>query len=69
MIAVLATEDSHVYPFWIAKVLKVNKENEEVISIDIHWYATNTHPFNGVYKLKMVSEKQTCRKRKKGDDL
>ena len=68
MIAVLVTDDPHGYPFWIEKVLQVN-ENEEVISIDIHWYATNTHPFNGVYKLETVSKKQIGRKRKKKDHL
>ena len=33
MISVLATDDAHDYPFWIAKVMKVNKQNEEVVSI------------------------------------
>jgi len=28
MIAVLATEDPRGYPLWIAKVMKVNTENE-----------------------------------------
>ena len=28
MIVVLATDDACDYPFWIAKVMKVNKENE-----------------------------------------
>ena len=49
MIAVLATKDARSYPFWIAKIMNANKENEEVISIEVHWYATNTHPFDGVH--------------------
>ena len=28
MITVLATKNAQGYPFWIAKVMKVNKENE-----------------------------------------
>jgi hypothetical protein len=48
MIAVLTTEDPHGYPFWIAKVIKIGKENEDVIAIEVHWYATGTHPFNCV---------------------
>ena len=28
MIAVLAREDARGYPFWISKIIKVNKENE-----------------------------------------
>ena len=58
MIAVLAIDDAHDYPLWIAKVMKVKKENEEVVSIEVHWYATDTHPFDGVYKAKMVVEKR-----------
>ena len=50
MIVVLATEDAHNYPLWIAKFMKVNKENEEVISVEVHWYAIDTHPFDCVYK-------------------
>ena len=65
MIAVLAIEDARGYPFWIEKVMKVNKENEEVISIEVHWYAIDTHPFDGVYKLEMVVEKKVCKKRKR----
>lgn len=65
MIVVLATKDPCGYPLWIAKVMKVNEENEEVISVEVHWYATDTHPFDGVYKPKMVSKKQIDRKRKR----
>ena len=44
MIVVLATENTPSYPFQIAKVIRVNKENEEDISIEVHWYAmTHTH--------------------------
>jgi hypothetical protein len=50
MIVVLATKDPHVYSFWIGKVIKIEKENDDVIVIEVHWYATSTHPFNGVYK-------------------
>jgi hypothetical protein len=63
MIAVLAIEDPHGYPLWIAKVIKVNKENEDVITIEVHWYATYTQ-FNGVYKPKMVVEKHISRREK-----
>jgi hypothetical protein len=31
----------------------------------VHWYATSTHPFNGVYKPEMVVEKHVNRKRKR----
>ena len=48
MIAVLATEDVDSYTLLIAKVMKVNKDNEEVIYIEVHWYAMDTHPFDGV---------------------
>ena len=50
MIAVLAIDDACDYPLWITKVMKVNKENEELVSVEVHWYAINTHPFDGVYK-------------------
>ena len=36
MIAVLVTDDPRQYPFWIAKSMKVNKENEEVVSVEVH---------------------------------
>jgi hypothetical protein len=65
MIAVLVTEDPHGYPFWIGKVLKIEKENDDVIAIEVHWYAISTHPFNAVYKLEMVVEKHVNRKRKR----
>ena len=45
--------------------MKVKKENEEVVSIEVHWYATDTHPFDGVYKVEMVVEKMVCRERKR----
>jgi hypothetical protein len=50
--------------------MKVNKENEEVVSVEVHWYATDTHPFDGVYKAEMVVEKKVCRKRnRKGQKI
>ena len=63
MNVVLAIDDERDYPLCIEKVMKVNKENEEVVSIEVHWYATDTHPFVGVYKEEMVVEKKVCRKR------
>ena len=46
------------------------KENDDVIAIEVHWYATSTHPFNGVYKTNMVVEKHVNRKRKrKGQNI
>jgi hypothetical protein len=42
MIAILATEDPHGYPLWIGKVIKIEKENDDVIAIEVHWYATST---------------------------
>ena len=66
MIAVLADEDPLGYPFWISKVIKVINENEDIIVVDVHWYATSTHPFNGVYKPEMVVEKKTDTGKKKG---
>ena len=65
MITVLTTKDPHGYPLWIAKVINIEKENEDVIAIEVHWYATSTHPFNGVYKPEMVVEKHVNRKRKR----
>jgi hypothetical protein len=38
------------------------KENDNVIEIEVHWYVTSTHPFNGVYKPYMVVEKYVNRK-------
>ena len=64
MIAVLATKYVQGSPFWIAKVMKVNKEKEEFISIEVHWYAMDTHPFDGVYKPYMVGEKKVSRREK-----
>jgi hypothetical protein len=64
MIAVLATEDPHGYPFWIGKVINIEKENDDVIAIEEHWYATSTHPFNGFYKTDMVVDKNVNIKRK-----
>ena len=70
MIAVLTTEDAHGYPFYIAKFMKANKENEEVISIEVHWYATNTHPFDCVYKPEKVVEKMVCKRiKRKGQNV
>jgi hypothetical protein len=54
MIAVLATKDPHGNPFWIGKVIKIEKENDDVIEIEVYWYETSMHPFNGVYKVEMV---------------
>jgi hypothetical protein len=65
MIAVLATKDPHGYPFWIRKVIKIEKENVDVVTIEVHWYATNTHSFNSVYKPEMVVDKNVNRKRKR----
>ena len=65
MIAMLEDGDPNGYPFWVAKVIKVFTENEDVTGVEVHWYATNTHPFNGVYKLEMVVDKKKWRKEKK----
>jgi hypothetical protein len=65
MIAVLVTKDPHGYPFWIGKVIKIEKENDDVIAIEVHWYEKSTHPFNGVYKLEILVEKHVNRKRKR----
>ena len=65
MIAVLVVEDPLGYPLWISKVIKVINENEDITVVDVHWYATSTHPFNGVYKPEMVVEKRIGRKRKR----
>jgi len=64
MIAVLAYGDPNGYPFWVAKVIKIITKNEDVASVEVHWYATNTHPFNGVYKREMVVDKEKCQKEK-----
>ena len=65
MIAILAHEDPHGYPFWVSKVIKVITKNEDVTGVEVHWYATNTHPFNGVYKPEMVVDKKIGGKRKR----
>ena len=36
MIAVLADGDPNGYQFWVAKVIKVFTENEDVTSIEVH---------------------------------
>ena len=67
MIAVLADGDPNGYPFWVAKAIKVFTKNEDVTSVEVHWYATNTHPFNGVYKTQMVVDKKKwCKEKNKG---
>ena len=65
MITVLADGDPNGYPFWVAKVIKVIIENEDVAGVEVHWHATNTHPFNGVYKLETVVEKKLWKEKKK----
>ena len=35
-VAILASGDPNDLPFWIAKVTKVNKENDRTIKIDMH---------------------------------
>ena len=65
MILLMAINDAHDYPFWIAQVNKFNKENEELISIEVHWYATYTHPFDGVQKEDMMVEQRLFKRRKK----
>ena len=60
MFVVLSIDDTCDYPFSTEKVMKVNKQNEEVVSIEVHWYATDTHPFDGVYKAEMVVEKKVA---------
>lgn len=65
MIAVLADGDPFGYPFLVAKVIKVIKENEDIIAVEVHWYATSTHPFIGVYKPEIVVEKNSQKEKKK----
>ena len=65
MIVVLAYGDPHGYAFWVAKVINVIKENEDITVVEVQWYCTNTHPFNGVYKPKMVVDKKISGKRKR----
>jgi hypothetical protein len=36
MIVVLETEDPHGYPLWIENVINIEKENEDVITIEVH---------------------------------
>ena len=49
--------------------MKVNKENQEVMSIEVHWYATDTHPFDGVYKPEMLVEKKFAKEKRMGQNL
>jgi len=65
MIVVLAYGDPNGYPLWVAKAIKVFIENEDVTIVEVDWYTTNTHPFNGVYKPEMVVDKKKWRKEKK----
>jgi hypothetical protein len=46
------------------KGIKIKKESDDVIAIEVHWYETSTQPFNDVYKPDMVIEKHVNRKRK-----
>jgi len=62
--AVLADGDLNGYPFWVSKVIKVFTENEDVKSVELHRYATNTDPFNGVYKPEMVVDKKMAEREK-----
>lgn len=64
MIVVLADGDPNVYQFWVAKVIKVITGNEDVTGVEVHWCATNTHRFNGMYKTEMVVGKKIGGKRK-----
>ena len=57
MIVVLEEGDPLGNPFWVVKIINVNKGNEDIKVVEVHWYATNIHPFNGVYKPKMVVDK------------
>ena len=65
MITVIVDGDPNGYPLWVAKVIKVITENQDVAGVEVHWYATNTHPFNSVYKPEMVVEKNIGGKRKR----
>ena len=50
MVAILASSDPNDLPFRIAKVTKVNIENDRTISIDVHWYFTKPiDSFSGCY--------------------
>jgi len=70
MIAVLADGDPNGYPLWVVKVIKVFTENEDVTGVEVHWYATNTHPFNGVYNPEMVVDKKNGGKiKRKGTNI
>ena len=64
MITALAYGYPNHYPFWVAKVIKVITKNQDVVGVEVHWYATNTHPFNGVYKPEMVVDKKMVEKEK-----
>ena len=64
MVTVLADGDPNGYSFWVAKVRKVFTENEDVTGVEVHWYATNTRPSNGVYKLEMVVDKKIAEREK-----
>ena len=64
MIEVLVDGDPLGYPWWVSKVIKVIKEHEDITFVEVHCYTTNTHPFNGVYKLEMVADKQSAKREK-----
>ena len=70
MIAVLAGGDANDYRFSVSKVIKVITENEDVVGVQVHWYATNTHSFNDMCNLEMVVDKKIDGKRKtKGTNI
>ena len=69
MIAVLENEDPLGYPFWVSKVIKVIKENEDITAIEEHWYATSTYPFNGVYKTEMIVENKMVEREKEREQI
>lgn len=59
--------DIHVVIHYGFPIIKAIKENEDVIVVEVHYYVMETHSFNGVYKPKMVVDKQINKKRNKKD--
>ena len=57
MVATLANEDNKGRPFWIAKVIGIDKDSikERIVVIKVHWYhITSPNTFTRKYVPKMI---------------
>ena len=63
MIATLAQDEPLGHPFWIAKVIEIQKSMQgKVASIVVQWFrTTHTNPLKGKYAREIV----VCKKKKR----